>query len=449
MRPWWHDRLAQLGDACRAWPYWIPRIVLLVVLVFAAVFVPIGIEQDAWPVLSTTLVVLLVAFWIRNRVASLPRRALALSAVLVLVVVSSTPRWWSWFVGAIAVIALAVLLRRYVGSLRPRFLGVPRPDASDERFTPLEATSDDGEVLVDALDSLWGSTRLGGPRYSRRAVHNHGSGACGGFWPATTDTPADIALFAGGQPLAAVARFSNFSGTIHRDDSLRAPHGMALKVGPSKSVCCALGAEDDPVGGLAGIDFVLVDIRRFPVSNRDDFYGFIRRYGRWVRFGLFWAMDRTRLNALKGMVPFRRPASYLTRRYHGLNTFHWNDEPVRYLAVPGRRRRSPTTGDRRWRLDRDLRERLRQGPVDFELRLVRGRGLPLGLQLDARRAWPRLMRYWSIGTLRLDTYIPPDEIDVLHFDPHRLPIGVEPSADEILMARRAAYPESQLRRCPV
>ena len=44
----------------------------------------------------------------------------------------------------------------------------------------------------------------------------------------------------------------------------------------------------------------------------------------------------------------------------------------------------------------------------------------------------------------------PDDADQIEhqllFDPHRLPEGVFPSDDEILMARRAAYAHSYVRR---
>jgi catalase len=438
MGRWW----SRVKDARHAWAYWVPRAVLLVAPLVLVVRRPSGHSA----VVAWIVVVVLYAGWLLHFVLSaLMVRLFVLTALAALAIVElgRAKDWfdgggWKWWVGVITGVVVLVLLRRQVGSLSPRFIGVPRPDASDEPDNPLEVTSDNAVPLVDALDSLWGSTREGGPRYGRRAVHNRGSGAKGHF--VTARAGADpwwaIPLF-GASRLEATARFSNFSGAIHRDDSLRAPHGLAVRLQPS-----------DP--GPAGIDLVLVDIRRFPVSDRDVFFGFIDRYGRWLRLVLFWLANRTGLLALKGMVPILPPLSYATRTYHGLNTFLWKGKPVRYRLVPRSALGGATIGDRQTRLDRDLQGRLHDGPLLFDVQLIRGTGLPDSVLYDARRAWPRwFMPKATIGQLVLDRYVAPREIDPLAFDPHRLPVGVEPSRDEVLMARRAAYAESQLRRCPV
>ena len=423
----------------QAWPYW-ARLAIIAVLTVVLVVVVVG-RGVLGPAEATTLALLLSTIWLRYRIGALTVRAFVLLIVVGWILVVRFGLHWTWL-AALGTVVLVVGVYRHVGSLRPRLLGVPRPESVLEQVSPVSRTGDDGVQLVDALDQLWGSTRPGGPRQGRRAVHSHGSGASGTF---TSSLPACVAVDvfdrrdASGQPIPvqAIVRFSNTSGALHRDDSLRTPRGMAIRLVPADA-------------GDTGMDLILADGRRFPVDNVDDFYGFLRRFGRWLRYIPFALLGRTRVLALLDFIPIVRPTSFVNRRFHGVNTFSWCGEPVRYLAVPTRSLRARVrSGDRRWRLDRDLRDRLAQDAVEFELRLVRGRGLPRGLQLDARRAWPRWMPAWSLGTLRLDKYVEPAEVDALGFDPFRLPVGVEPSADEILLARRAAYPESRLRRCPM
>jgi hypothetical protein len=415
------------------WARW--PVIGLLVLAVKAVFGSVGpADWIAVALLASTV-------WLRTRIGALTLRVFVLLVVVGWVLVTGFGVHWAWL-AALGTVVVVVGVYRQVGSLRPRLIGVPRPESVLEDVSPVSRTDDDAVQLVDALDELWGSTRPGGPREGSRAVHSHGSGACGTL---TSSLPDGVAVDVFGRrdergqpiPIDAIVRFSNTSGALHRDDSLRTPRGMAVRLMPVAA-------------GDTGMDLILADGRRFPVNTVDDFYGFLRRFGRLLRYVPFALLGRTRVLALLDFVPILRPTSFVNRRFHGVNTFSWCGEPVRYLAVPTRSVRARVrSGDRRWRLDRDLRDRLAQGPVEFELRLVRGRGLPRDLQLDARRAWPRWMPTWSLGTLRLTNYVEPAEVDALGFDPFRLPVGVEPSADEILLARRAAYPESRLRRCPM
>lgn len=435
--------LTPLAAFWEARSYWGPRIVIVIALMAAVV--PL---RDSWSERATVWGLLTLAFvatlWLHNRVSVVGRRVSVLASIVALTFVLVDRGDTQLFVGAIGLGIAGVMARRQIGSIRPRFVGIPRPDVVDEQRSPVEGTSDDAERLVDALDVLWGSTRPGGPRHGVRAAHAHGSGALGSF-TATPGLESPIPLFTDYHEFDAVVRFSNFWGWGTRDDSRRTPRGMAIRITPRTGD--GLGAGGDS----AGIDFVLLDAKRFPVGSRDDVYGFVAHWGHKLRLFQYWLVDRTRLLALLRLLSLRRPTSYLTRTYHSVNTFLWNEVPVRFLVTPRTRRAAgpPQAGDRKWRLDRDLRERLSRSAAEFEIHLVRGRGLPRPLQVDARRAWPRWMPRWRLGTLHLTSYVDPATIDGISFDPHSLPVGVGPSDDEILMARRAAHAESRLRRCPI
>lgn len=427
-----------------AWQYVLPRACWLAAIFAGSLLVR---DHDTHPLeilVALAIGVGLTTFALRTVASMLVRRLFATVAgvAYVLLVLGGPSRW-----GPIALAAGGTLLlaKHHIGSLSARYLGVPRPDLITGHLNPTEGTSDDAARLVDALDRLWGSTREGGPRAGRRAAHADGSGARGRFAPSRVeDSTFEVPLFTECGELDALVRFSNFWGW-GRDDSRRTPRGMAVRLTP-------MSVSDRATPRRAGMDLVLLDARRFPVNSRDDLYGLIARFRRWHRIAIFILFDRTRLRALIGAVAIRRPTSYTTRRYHGINTFLWQGEPVRFLMTP--RRHGPKQprdiGDQRWRLDRDLRRRLAGGgTAGFELWIVWGRRLPHHLLLDARLAWPRFMPKCKIGTLTLTDAVTADDVDSISFDPHNLPEGVEPSADEILMARRAAHAESRLRRCPI
>ena len=316
----------------------------------------------------------------------------------------------AWFAVLAAVVAVWVV-RRQIISPKFRFIGVPRPDASHEPNDPLERTSDDAQRLVDAIDTLWGSTRPGGPRCALRASAHAGTGVEGKFHVAH-ESKVDMGFVNGGSA-AVVARFSNFTGSIERDDAHRGPHGLAMHI---------------DVQDAAGWDVVLVDITRFPVGTRDDFLGFLHRFGQWRRLATFLLAGRTSLLALKSLSPIWRPRSYATRTYHSLNTFMWDQQPVRLFAKPVKGARpvvdgsdarsrsglgpdlrraisnadlppSWSDGDPRFRLDRDVRGRLSDGRIVFRA---------------LRRSWK-----WASGRSEVRCTLPLAEVVAEDEDRHR------------------------------
>jgi catalase len=424
-----------------------PR-VLATLQSLAAVVIAGGVAYGAWAWFDgwkRNVIVALAAGWVGARLVypatnrlfgRLVGLCLAVGAFCFLTFELLRDGWW-WAFGAFVLAGPALIAIAFRVSQGRHLDSVPRDDV----LVPL--MSDGGEQLVDALDSIWGSTRRGGGRHGLRAAHTHGSLALGGFELARTlDDRLSIPLLTD-SPIRAVARFSNFSGDVERDDRHRQVHGLALKLESQTQ---------------APLDMVLIDVKRFVAANPDDFEAVVRHYRRpglrrYVGLFALAVLGRTRLIALVRIRP-KRPPSYLTRTYHGVNTFYWGRDrdraiPVRYRVVPHHTRRAilPRRLDR-YMLDAELQERLRDG-VELRLELVDGSDLSHDRLVDPMRAWPRCMPVFHLGHVTLTGYDGSDERDPSLFQPLRLPEGVNPSDDEILLARRGAYSSSYLRRRPV
>lgn len=147
----------------------------------------------------------------------------------------------------------------------------------------------------------------------------------------------------------------------------------------------------------------------------------------------------------------RPSASYTTERYDSINAFYLVDaeggrHAVRWAMLPQATDARPgPAGDPDY-LDRDLRQRLAQGPQRWTLRITfAAPGDPVD---DAARAWPADRKSIDAGTLVIDRMQPQDggPCRDVNYDPTVLPAGIEPSADPLLAARSAAYADSYLRR---
>jgi catalase len=440
------------ADLKNAWPYWARQIGVGIVMLVAAHRLLFYREDSE--LIRTSLAVIVVysaaGLLLRSLYGPIVRRVLQISGTgLGVLAVYYGSDWVKWEIGLAILIGVLFTLR-LVGSVNPRYIGVARPDAALERNSPIEGTSDDAAALVDALDRLFGSTRAGGPRQGLRAVHSHGSIVTGEFCPAATKELEAISLFAPGRSLPVIARFSNFDGSLTRDDTKRLVHGLAIRI-DSPGAEARNGDSAEP-----GFDMVLIDAKRFPVSNRDDVVEVLDRFRTKLRLLTMIPVARTTILAMSGMAKPRRLRSYASQYYYGVNTFMWKGEPVRFLLRPvemkSTKRSSPVdSGDPKTRLDRDLRNRLQpSGPkIVYEFLVVRGKGLPDHMLYSPMFAWSRFMPYRTVGRFTFDRYMGSGQVERIAFDPHRLPREVEPSRDEILMARRAAYAESYLRRCPL
>ena len=157
--------------------------------------------------------------------------------------------------------------------------------------------------------------------------------------------------------------------------------------------------------------------------------------------------------ALKAWQASYRPSdSWASTQYHGINAFVLVDDagrrqPVRWAMVPeapfAPLGDGPHTDDA---LSVEFQQRLAEGPVRWTLRLQLAE--PGDAIDDGSRPWPDSRRTVDAGTVEITAATAQDggACNGLNFDPLVLPEGIEPSADPILHARRAAYAESQRRR---
>ena len=282
-------------------------------------------------------------------------------------------------------------------------------------------------------------------------AHSFGSGAEGRFLadPAASElTKAPI--FSEDDPAGAGEvvewpvriRFSNFASPARgRDDEAPGPRGLAIRLDPD---------------GLR-FDLVTLGMDRFFARNREDFVSFSRAMAQPLPIRLAWlgyllVLGRTRLGVALRLARLGSPASYLGVTYHGVNSFQFVDAdgrrtPIRYRIEPAPLAELPEPVPRgTHRLAEDLRQRLEVNDAYFDVMAVIGDGLGRDRIDDPMVPWPRGCRSIRLGTLILDRIVDDDAVEGMAFNPHNLCPGIEPSDDEILMARRAAYPASVRRR---
>lgn len=347
-------------------------------------------------------------------------------------------------------LALGALL--YIRGVKKPFSRPPakNPDVIAEKRSPIEHTADDGNFLCDVIDARFGSTRplrqgsykqrsvLNLPHRAKlRVVHSWGSGASGTFTPDPAASELTTAAVFGAETEPTVrVRFSNFSSPAKRDDEAIGPRGMAIR----------LEAQD------VMLDIVTISMDRFFARTREDFVSFSRAMARpsYVKFP--WLLyllvtGRTRIGVIRQLVYSKAPGSYFDLTYHGVNTFWFCSQegvrtPIRYCIEPTRTQgtNDPSPG----RLHREFEARLSDGAAYFDVLAVVGEGLNERQINDAMVPWPKSCRARRLGTLKIEN--PDPSVERLAFNPHNLCAGVEPSDDEILMARRAAYPVSVARR---
>jgi catalase len=149
------------------------------------------------------------------------------------------------------------------------------------------------------------------------------------------------------------------------------------------------------------------------------------------------------------------PASYATLAYHGIHAFAFTDAggAVRH----GRYHFLPTTGEHGLTdeeaaaaapdyLRDELAARLSAGPATFTLEVELAAGDdPID---DPTAVWPAGRERVALGRLDVTAlaFDREHDGDILVFDPIRLPDGIAPTNDAILLARSDAYRVSVTRR---
>ena len=298
------------------------------------------------------------------------------------------------------------------------------------------------EQLVDAMNAI------SGRHPGCRALHAKGTW-CSGTFTATADAAAlSRATVFGGEPVTALVRFSNASGKPESHDATRDGRGMAVKLRPPDE------AEVDIVATMAPCfvartpeDFLelLVARRPDPETGEPDM----------EKLGAYLGAHPEAQAAIQSVIGSEPPASFATLTWHSPHAFRLVAEDGEGTWV--RYRWRPEAGERtipdeearalgRNYLREELAERLRSGPVGFEL--VLQLAAPDDPLTDPTAIWPEEREQVVGGRLEVTELIDDPEtgghIDV--FDPARVADGIELSDDPVLHARPKAYSVSAYRR---
>ena len=301
------------------------------------------------------------------------------------------------------------------------------------------------EQLVEAANGIYGS------HPHRRALHAKGTWCEGTFTASPEAGQLCRAAHFQGDPVPALIRFSNGSGDPECNDAGREARGMAVKLRPE------VGGETDILGTTnpafatrTAEEFLeLLRLRRpDPETGQPD----------WEKLGAFLAAHPESQPAIQATINSEPPASFAQLTYRSPHSFKLVDAAgegtwVRYRWRPeaGEARIPDDEARERGRdyLSEELAERLRDGPVGFELLLqIPAEGDPID---DATAVWPEDRELVVAGRLEITEMVDDpesgDHIEV--FDPVRIVDGIELSNDPILHARARAYSVSAYRRLGV
>ncbi len=318
---------------------------------------------------------------------------------------------------------------------------VVRAERGEVRYPRPMDDSDLGEQLLAAVHAVTGV------HDGHRALHAKGIGATGSF--AASGDAAALTIAPHLQPGVTTPveiRFSNGTGTPGQPDTARDGRGFASKFR------LADGSSTDLVALTLPVFFV-----RTPAA-------FLELMAARIPDPATGGPDLEKILAFLGEHPEAQhaielsmaapaPVSYTTARYFGIHAFWFVDadgtrRKVRYHWEPDTVATHPD--EEAASLDADylaaeLRARLASSSPSFALVLTIG--TEGDDETDPTTAWPEDRETVVAGRLTLDQ-VPEDQaaVDRLIFDPTRVVPGIEPSGDQILAARSAAYGASYARR---
>jgi catalase len=298
-------------------------------------------------------------------------------------------------------------------------------------------------------DLVAAATDIYGEHEGHRALHAKGIW-CEGTFTATDEVGrlSRAAQFSG-DPVSALIRFSNGSGNPQTNDAGREARGLAVKLRPEG------GDETDMLATTA---------RAFSTRTPEEFLELLRirkpdpETGQpdMEKLGAWLGEHPEAQPSIASTVGIEPPASFATVHYYSPHSFQFLDAGGKGTWIRFRWRTESGDEERiadddarakgRDFLFDDLRERLANGPVRFDL-VVQLR--PEGASLDdPSEVWPDDPGLVEAGTLEITGVVDDPEGDghIEVFDPLRLGDGIEPSDDPVLHARRTAYSVSAYRR---
>jgi catalase len=316
------------------------------------------------------------------------------------------------------------------------------PDSADRADSSSASAASLPQQIADALVQLNGGIHTG-----FRFNHAKGIVVSGSFTPAAQAKSLSRAAHFSGPAVPVTVRFSNAPGvpTNADNDPRSGPRGIAIRFSL-------------PGGGFT--DIVSISHNGFVVGTGDDFLAFLKA----IAASGPDAPHPTPIEAFLGSHPRAvkfvtdvqvRPKSYATLPYFGNNAFVFVDgkgkrQPVRYQIVPaaGVVNLDSATAAKAGAnyLQEDLRRRLAQRPVQFQLfAQLPNPGDPTN---DGSVVWPADRKRVLLGTIRL-TKVEPEQEELqrsLTFNPTFLTSGIELSDDPLVQLRSAVYALSVAHR---
>jgi catalase len=332
-----------------------------------------------------------------------------------------------------APLALGLLIATSI-TVRPQ--SESNREAAGDIAKPQTASPTD---FVDTLNTAFGK------QTTNRATHAKGFVVQGKFTPSDSAQSLSKAPHFH-EPVPITCRFSNSTGipTLPDADGHATPHGMALKFhlpdGSSTDLVTHSFNGFPAATGEEMRQFFIAVISSGPdVSSPTPLDKFLETHPAAKRF-------------VTSLDP--PPVSYATLAYFGVNSFRFTnaDEKVtfgRYQIIP-RAGKHFLSKDEAAKaapdyLTDELRKRLAEGPVRFDLRLQLPE--PSDKIDNPSITWSDKNKTVDVGVIEI-TSIAPDSATTernLLFLPGLLPVGIEP-ADPMIQFRDKAYPISYDRR---
>jgi catalase len=285
------------------------------------------------------------------------------------------------------------------------------------------------EKAMDAIHERFGAH----PRH--RALHAKGV-ICAATFTATPEAAQlTRAVHMQGEPVPAIARFSNGGGDPTVPDYVPDVRGLAVSF-------------ELPDGSRT--DISSQTLPRYAFKDQEGFLAALKISKPSLRSALrlpaFIARYPAAVRALPNVQKVMNVRSgFPARRYYAFHAYKWtaadgSERFVRYTWLPTVAEDEPSKADVKKRganfLFDDLRARLEREPVRMELELqIAGEGDDPD---DPSDVWPDDRERVVAGTLEV-TAIDPDADDSIVIDPTRVADGIEPSNDPVLHYRPKVY----------
>ena len=242
-----------------------------------------------------------------------------------------------------------------------------------------------------------------------------------------------------------IGRFSLDGGQPYQPDRPNTRRGLGLQFSLPK----------DEVWRTAMISFPL-----FPVSTPEIFYEQMLAFKPDAATGkpdpakvkAFEERHPETVEVLKKIIAEPQSSGFGNTTYHGLNTFLFTNAagkttPVRWLLKPMQpfEAAGAAPPDKNYLFD-ELITQVHRQPLRWRLIVIVGKpGDPTN---DPSIGWPADREQVDVGTLTLDRVEAEETSPArdIKFDPLKLPAGMAPSDDPILLIRSPVYSESFRRR---